>query len=205
MATMSDTRFRDVAQRSLRMLLYAGVPLSLAAALHGETIVRLVYARGAFDAGSVAATTAILQWLAIGLWAQLVGYAGAKFLSARGRNSSVIVVYAAGVGVNVALNVVLQPFIGAAALGVAAAANSLVFGVAIMLKLGLLARMQRDLATAGLLAGAYGLIWSAAPQAVAASAWLPLVGFAAYWCSAGLLVPRCRAVLHEAWLALRAA
>jgi putative peptidoglycan lipid II flippase len=205
MATMSDARFRDVAQRSLRMLLYAGVPLSLAAALHGETIVRLVYARGAFDAGSVAVTTAILQWLAIGLWAQLVGYAGAKFLSARGRNPSVIVVYAAGVGVNVALNIVLQPLIGAAALGVAAAANSLVFGIGILLKLGVLARMQRDLATAGLLAGAYGLIWIAAPPDVAASAWLPLVGFAAYWCSAGLLVPRCRAVLHEAWLALRAA
>ena len=35
MATMSEARFRAAARRALRMLVYAGVPLSLSAAVHG--------------------------------------------------------------------------------------------------------------------------------------------------------------------------
>jgi putative peptidoglycan lipid II flippase len=205
MATLSDARFRDLAYRSLRMLLYAGVPLSLALALHGETIVRVVYARGAFGPESVAATATILQWLAAGLWALLIGYAGAKYLSARNRNVRVIGAYAAAFGSNVALNLALYPYIGAAALGVAAAVNGTVFGLLMLHALGLLARMRADLFTVGALACAYVALWALAPASLAASAWLPPLAFAAYWCAAVFLVPSCRQVVHETWLAVRAA
>ena len=205
MAGMSEVRFRDVAHRSLRLLLYAGVPLSLALALHGETIVRLIFARGAFGPESVAATTTILQWLAVGLWAQLIAYAGAKFLSARDRNVRVIGIYLAAVGCNVALNLMLHPFIGAAALGVSAAVNSVVFGLLILKYLGLLARMGWDLFTVGSLAAAYVLLWALAPSDISTRWWLPLSAFALYWCVAVVLIPRCRQVLHEAWLSFRAA
>ena len=205
MAAMSDAGFRTAALRSFRMLLYAGAPLSLAIAVHGEAIVRLVFARGAFGADSVAATSAILRWLAVGLWAQLIGYAGAKFLSARGRSGRVIAIYAAAIGANVALNLVLYPLVGAAALGIAAAANSVVFGVLILAHLDLLAPLKRDLATVGALAGAYALPWTLVPVNTDARGWLPLIVCAAYWCAAATLVPRCREAVHEAWLSLRAA
>jgi putative peptidoglycan lipid II flippase len=205
MASMSAARFHDTALRSVRMLLYAGAPLSLAIAVHGEAIVRLVFARGAFGADSVAATAAILRWLSVGLWAQLIGYAGAKFLSARGRNVRVIAIYALGVGANVALNLVLYRRVGASALGIAAAANSVVFGTLILAQLDLLAPLKRDLATVGALAAAYALPWTLAPVNADAHGWLPLVVCAAYWCAAVTLVPRCREAVHEAWLSLRAA
>jgi peptidoglycan biosynthesis protein MviN/MurJ (putative lipid II flippase) len=207
MASMSDARFRDSALRSLRMLLYAGAPLSLILAVHGEAIVRLVFARGAFDAGSVATTAAILRWLGVGLWAQLIGYAGAKFLSARGQNVRALAIYASSLGVNVALNLALYPLLGAAALGVAAAANSVVFGVSILATHGLLQPLKRDLVTVGALALAYSLVWALPWTFVPADArgWLPLAACAAYWGAAAALVPRCREAVHEAWLSLRAA
>jgi putative peptidoglycan lipid II flippase len=205
MAAMSEKRFRDVAHRSMRALLYAGVPLSVAAALHGEAIVRLIFARGAFGTEAVATTTAILHWLGVGLWAQLIGYAGARFLSARDRNVALIRIYAASVGCNVALNLLLHPYLGTATLGVAAAANGLVFGLLVLQRLGLLARLQRDLVTLGALAGAYACLWAFAPRAASAHAWLPPLAFAAFWCGAVVLVPRCRCVLRDTLLSLRAA
>ena len=205
MAAMSETRFRDVAHRSMRALLYAGVPLSVAAALHGEAIIRLIFARGAFGVDAVTTTAAILQWLGVGLWAQLIGYAGARFLSARDRNVALIGIYLASVGCNVVLNLLLHPYIGTAALGVAAAANGLVLGFLVLQRLGLLARLRRDLVTLGVLAGAYACLWSFAPPAASAHAWLRPLAFAAFWCGAAVLVPRCRSVLRETWLSLRGA
>jgi putative peptidoglycan lipid II flippase len=205
LATVSEARFRDLAYRSLRMLLYAGVPLSLALALHGETIVRAIFARGAFGPESVAATTTILRWLSTGLWALLLGYAGAKFLSARNRNTRVIGVYAAAFGCNVVLNLLLHSFLGAATLGVAAAVNSIVFGVLIVWCLGLLARLGRDFLTVGALASAYVALWALAPAGLVTRAWLPPLVFAVYWCAAVLVVPSCRQVVYETWSSLRAA
>jgi putative peptidoglycan lipid II flippase len=205
MATMSDARFRAAARRAMGMLVYAGLPLSVAAAVHGETIVRAVFARGAFDGESVAATAAILQWLALGLWAQLVGYAGAKFLSARNGNARLIGVYAAAVICNVGLNLALYPIFGEAALGISAAAYGLVFGVLALKCLGLLGTLARDVATAGLLAAAYAAAWALAPADVAQHAWFPVATFTLYWAAAAALVPRYRAVVQQAWWSFRAA
>lgn len=205
MANLGETRFHDLAHRSLRMLLYAGVPLSLVMAMHGETVVRLIFARGAFDADSVAETATILQWLAVGLWAKLIGYAGVKYLSARNRNVRVIGVHFATVACGVAANLALYPFIGTAALGVAAAVGSLVFGLLILRSLGLLERLRRDLVTVGALAAAYIALWALAPLGSAVDGWLPLWAFVAYWCTAVVSIPRCRHVMHDVWLSFRAA
>ena len=83
MAPLPEAEFRKTASQSLRLLLYLGAPLSVGIALHANWAVRTIYARGAFGPESIAITTAILQTLAIGLWAQLIAYAGARFLSAR--------------------------------------------------------------------------------------------------------------------------
>lgn len=205
MPNMSETQFRTAALRSLRMLLYVGAPLSVVLALHAEEIVKLIFARGAFNAASVAATTAILQPLAAGLWALLIGYSGAKFLSARNRNFPLIGIYAAGLSCNVVLNILLYPFIGAAALGVAATAYSLVFGIAMLRCLNLLGALRRDLLTISCISLAYVLAWACAPAGLMSSGWLPLLAFACYWCLASVTVPRCREVLHDAWLSLRTA
>lgn len=205
LAPLANERFRELATRSLRALLYVGVPLSLAATLHAEQIVRIVYERGAFGAESVAATTAILQWSAPGLWGALVGYAGVRFLSARSENARAVGIYVAAFGVNIALNVALHDSLGTAALGLAAAANGIVFGLAIVAALGLLARLARDLATLALLAASYLALMALVPPAFAAHAWLPLAAYVGYWVAAASLVPSCRRVVLDAWSALRVA
>jgi putative peptidoglycan lipid II flippase len=205
MAQLSEVRFRELAVRALRPLLYAGVPLSLAAALHAETIVRVIYARGAFDSDSVAATAAILRWSAPGIWGLLAGYAGAKFLSARGGNVRVMGLYAVAFGSNAAINLLLYPYLGVATLGFGAAANGVVFGLLVMGALGVFRECRRDLVTLAVLAAAYlALVWLA-PAGFSANAWLPLLAFAAYWCAAVTLVPSCRQVIHDTWSSFRAA
>ncbi len=205
LAGVSETRFRELAHRSLRMLLYAGVPLSLAVAVHGEAIVRLMFGRGAFGAQSVAVTAAILQWLAVGLWGQLVGYAGAKYLNARNRNGRVIAIFALAYGCNIALNLALYRALGAAALGVANAVNGMVFGLAMLVEIGVLARLRRDLTTMGVLAVAYVALWTLAPAGLAANDWVPPLLFSGYWTAAVLLTPRCRRVMYDAWSSFRPA
>src|SRR6185312_118435 len=48
MSQLTEPRFRELAARSMRLLLYVGVPLSLALVLHAELAVRIVFGRGAF-------------------------------------------------------------------------------------------------------------------------------------------------------------
>jgi putative peptidoglycan lipid II flippase len=205
MVSLGEARFRDVAAHSLRVLLYVGAPLSMAVALHAETIVRVIYARGAFDADSVATTTAILRWSAPGLWGALVGYAGAKFMSARGANLRAIGVYAAAFGANVVLNLLLYRRFGTVALGIAGAANGVVFGFLIVGCLGLFGRLKRDFLTLGALCGVYLGIATLVPALFGAGDWLPPLVFAAYWLSAVFLVPSCRQVMHETWSSFRSA
>jgi putative peptidoglycan lipid II flippase len=205
MASLDEARYRDLAHRSLRMLLYAGMPLSLVMALHGETLVRLIFARGAFGADSIATTSTILEWLAIGLWARLLGYAGAKYLSARGRNVSVIGIYTVAVCSNIAVNVWLYPRLGIGALGLGAAVYGLVFGLLVLGALGVLRKLAPDLLTLAALAAAYTAAWTFAPPAVAAVCGLTLALFLGYWSAAAALIPRCRRVVHEAWLTFKTA
>jgi putative peptidoglycan lipid II flippase len=205
MASLELKPFRDLAQRSLRLLLYVGMPLSLVLALHAEPLVRAIFGRGAFGAESIATTSVILSWLAPGLWARLLGYAGAKFLSARGRNVCVIGIHALAVSANVAVNVLLYPTLGAGALGLGAAVSGIVFGLGVVLALGLFGRLLPDLATLGGLAAAYVALWLLAPAVIAAAGWLTLTLFVGYWTAAAALVPRCRHVVLDAWLSFRTA
>ena len=205
MASLGEARFRNVAAHSLRILLYVGAPLSLAVALHAEAIVRVIYARGAFDAESVATTTAILRWSAPGLWGALIGYAGAKFMSARGSNVRAIAVYAAAFGANVALNLLLYRRFGAVALGLSGAANGIVFGLLIVWSLRLFDRLKRDFLTLGALCSVYVGIAALVTALPGASDWLPPLVFAAYWFSAVFFVPACRQVMHETWSSFRSA
>ena len=179
--------------------------LRIAVALHAEAIVRLIYARGAFDAESVATTTAILKWSAPGLWGALIGYAGAKFMSARGSNVRAIGVYAAAFGANVALNLLLYRRFGTVALGLAGAANGIVFGLLIVRSLRLFGRLRRDFLTLGVLCSVYVGIAALVTSLAGANDWLPPLVFAAYWLFAVSVVPSCRQVMHETWSSFRSA
>jgi len=205
MPAMSEREFHAAARRSLRMLLYVSVPLSVLLCVHVDPIVRIVLERGAFDARSVLVTTTILQPLAAGLWALLLGYAGAKFMNARGRNWHLIAIYATGLGCNILLNLSLYRDLGSAALGIGAAAYGLVFGMGVLASLGMFRPLARDISIMAVLALVYAALWSLVPTHWETSPWAAPMAFVIYWGGAALLVPRCREVLHDAWLILRTA
>jgi putative peptidoglycan lipid II flippase len=117
---------RRQTRRMLRPLLLVTVPCSLFLVLHAESVVRLVFGRGAFGEESVAVTTLVLLGLAAGFWAQVTAYVLAKAMSAQGHNWKVAAITAMASLAHVGTNVLLFRALGALALGIAASAQALV-------------------------------------------------------------------------------
>jgi len=205
MAGASEERFRTGAHMASRLLLYLGVPLSIGLFLNARWVVQVAYGRGAFGAESIAVTAAILQGQSVGLWAQLVGYSGTRFLSARGKNRSVVVIYALAVIANIVMNVTLAPVIGVEALGIASAANNIIIGVTVLYRLGIVRHLSHDLKLLICFTGGYVALWALAPAALGGMLWFPPLLFALYWGALGLLVPHNRKIFLESWRLLRAA
>jgi putative peptidoglycan lipid II flippase len=203
MTTMTQEQFREAAARSFRFLLYVGVPLSVALGLHAEWAVRILLGRGAFGPESIAATAAILQGIGVGLWAQLIGYAGVKFLNARGQNRTVVRDYVLALTCNIAINLLLQSFLGVSVLGVASATNGLVLGFLVLVRLRLLAPLRNDLLALMSVASGYVIIWLLLPSQLSGLSWLPPILFTVYWCVAVVAISHCRRMTVEVWHLLR--
>jgi putative peptidoglycan lipid II flippase len=203
MARMNERQFSEAASRSFRMLMLIGVPLSVGAAVHSDWIIKALYGHGAFGAASVATTAAIMRGSGACLWAQLIAYAGAKFLSARGLNRAVVGIYAISVGSNIGLNILLSRYIGVYALGVSSGVNNLLAGVSILLYLRLWGAVQRELVwlvAAGL---GYVVLWLWLTGYGAHAGWLVPVFFVAFWGATFLSVNRLRRALSDIWEMLR--
>jgi putative peptidoglycan lipid II flippase len=205
MAGAREEEFRAAAWQSIRLLLYVGVPIATALSVHASWAVRIAYGRGAFDAESVAVTTAILQSLAVGLCAQLIGYAGVRFLSARGKNRQVLAISAAGVLVNIALNLFLSPFVGVFGLGLASSANSLILAALVLRSLGLLQELRRDLLSLAVAVVLYVAVWQVVPAEFGRSIWAPPLVLGAYWLVFVTFVPQSRRAVSESWRLVRLA
>jgi putative peptidoglycan lipid II flippase len=126
MSSMSDERFKLACTKSIRGLLWLGVPLSAFVYTNADLLVQILFQRGAFGEQSAATTAVILRALSIGMWAQLIVYASLKFLSARSKNKSVLIVTVIGVAVNISINYFGHDYLGVEVLGIASSANSLV-------------------------------------------------------------------------------
>jgi putative peptidoglycan lipid II flippase len=72
-ATGDRERFTNSVRTLLLACLWALLPLSIWLLSFGEDLIRVIYARGAFDEASVRTTTAALSGFAIGLWAWFGG------------------------------------------------------------------------------------------------------------------------------------
>jgi putative peptidoglycan lipid II flippase len=205
MAGASEDRFRSGAHMASRLLLYLGVPLSIGLFLNARWVVQVAYGRGAFGPESITVTATILQGQSIGLWAQLVGYSGTRFLSARGKNRSVVIIYALAVVTNILMNVTLAPVIGVEALGIASSANNIIIGATVLYRLGIVRHLSHDLRLLICFTGGYVALWAAVPDILSGLIWLPPLLFGLYWGALGLLVPHNRKVFLESWRLLRAA
>lgn len=145
---LSAMKFSDVRDRMARMLpLLLAVLVSASTLLfvHSSTVVKILFARGAFNADSVRVTSLILSGLALGFWAQVVGYVLLKALNAQLRNRDVLGYSVAGLLVNGLCNVLAYRLLGPACLGIAASLNGLLVFTLALRSFGLWPQAARDL------------------------------------------------------------
>jgi putative peptidoglycan lipid II flippase len=203
MAAMDETVFHAAKLRAIRALVYLGVPISAFLALNAGAVVALVFERGAFDASSVAATTTILSGMAIGIGGQLVGYAGAKFLTARGQNARALSASLAGLACSAAILLLAREALGVGVLGAAAAAQGLVFGGIVLWQLRAIKDLTSELASLLALTLAYGLTATYAwPHSPAPLVWACLFA-ACFWLLAWFALPWHRRPIMREWAHLR--
>lgn len=104
-------------ERILPILLMVTLPISAFLAVHSEIVIQLIYGRGAFNTLSVNLTKNILLGLAIGFWAQIVGYVLIKVLNAQLRNSEAVKYMGVALGANALINIFLYRIAGPFTLG----------------------------------------------------------------------------------------
>jgi len=191
---LSAEVIRQQLHKVLILMLVVSVPASAFLAAHAHVVVKAVYARGAFDAESVRVTGDILFGMALGLWAQVIGYVLIKALNAQMRNRAVIWVMAAALLANATFNLTMYPHLDALTLGLGNMIYSLVLLGGTLTALGL---WKQSLRAGWLMAiGAAGYLlldhWLPLPE----EAWGSLVmasGFALiYWMTWIALVPLMR-------------
>jgi len=189
MASMDDAAFRQAKLGAFRALLYVGLPLSALLVANATLVISVVFERGAFGAGSVAVTAQILSGMAIGIWGQLLGYAGAKFLSARGQNAGALIASLAGVACSVAILLLGQSSLGTAVLGVAAAAQGIVFGAFVLWRLGVVRELAGELSSLLVLALLYCAVVAPMLHDAAPNLWLNALVALVFWLVALIALP----------------
>lgn len=106
-------------------VLLISIPISSFLAVNAYLVVETIYSRGAFDITSVSVTGNILLGIAVGLWAQVLGYVLIKALNAQFRNGAVLRVMTVALLANATCNLALYPHLGAMTLGLGNAAYGL--------------------------------------------------------------------------------
>ncbi len=205
---LSPAEMRRRLGRVLLLLLLVAVPASAFLIANSHVVVKAVYARGAFDASSVRVTGDILFGIALGLWAQVIGYVFIKALNAQLRNRVVLRVMALAVLANTAFNLMLYPHFGPMTLGLGNTAYALVLLAGTLTALGL----WREAFASGwlLVLGVIGYLMLNQWLPMNAGLWPDLgvaIGFVMlYWVAFVALVPRFRKpILDVVMLKLRKA
>jgi len=123
----SDTASNHI-RRAAATILAVSVPIALVIGLNTEAIVRLLFARGAFNARSVVTTTAILRSMGGCLGLTVTAYYLIKALNAQMRNVEAVIATLAGALMSCSVNLLLWRTLGVQTIGFAAVAyNATIF------------------------------------------------------------------------------
>jgi putative peptidoglycan lipid II flippase len=82
------------------------IPASVYLFVFGEDLVRLVFARGAFNETAVELTSGTIRGISFGLWAFTLAMILLRFLNNSGRNVHAALIFACAFAVNAALNLI---------------------------------------------------------------------------------------------------
>lgn len=195
----TGVEIRESLHKVFLVMLVVAVPSSAFLAAHAYIVVGAIYARGAFDVESVRVTGDILFGIALGLWAQAIGYVLIKALNAQMRNRTVVWVMATALLGNIAFNLTMHPHLGAMTLGLGNSAYGLILLAGTLTTLGL----WKDTVKAGCMmaAGTAGYLLFNSMLPLRSGPWGNLAlasGFALiYWTAWIALVPLLRRAVIE--------
>lgn len=202
MSKMNELEFDALKVKVLRSLMYVGIPISAIIFANSNEIIYILFMRGAFGENSVVVTSQILEGMAIGIWAQLIGYAGAKFLIARGQNRDALVASLGGLLLSVTILLSSSKLLSINVLGVAASAQGIVFGIYVMWRLGALRSVGLELVVLILSTAIYVAALWLLKQTTQSSFFIPIVITFLFWPLWFLFIPlhrkKIREIIHSA-------
>lgn len=194
MATLGGNRGEELRIHIAKVagaVLVLSFPIGVLVAGNAEALVRLLFARGAFDAESIAQTVPVLVWMGGALGITVTSYYLIKALNAQLRNRAALAFTALAAMVNIAVNFALWPVLGNATIGLGFAAYSTVLLLCCLTALGLLRplaplalAMVPGLAVQGLVGWALTCLLGVGATALALNAALAL----ALWLGMAVLV-----------------
>lgn len=188
-SAVSHEDLKDKLYKIVPVILVVTAPISAFLLSHSRLIVQVLYARGAFDAESVALTARILFGLAFGFWAMVAGYVLIKALNAQFRNREVVIYMTVALGLNTVINVVFYRILGPFVLGLGASAYGIALFVLTIRALGITKAILPVMMWLGIGTGLYSLlaIWSVGDGWKGLS--VSLVIFSAFWVLFIMTVP----------------
>lgn len=142
-----------------RLLIFFGCSCSFFIYINAEDIVSLLFKHGKFDNDSVVITANYLRGMAIGLWAQLIGYIFIKALNAHMQNKKVLMAVSLSVLVNIAGNLLLYKKFGAYGIGIGASLNGLILYFFCSTYLGIINKIIKPLIIMVFILTLYSIIY----------------------------------------------
>ena len=181
-----------------RPILAVAVPASLFLVMFAPEVVRLVFARGAFNEHAVTLTSETLRGISAGLWAATLGWILVRMLNSTGRNALAAMILAGAYAANAGADVFIVPLLGNLGIGLAEAVRGLVLlvGTALALRCGgPLMRLLALAAPGAILFALAGLVIDHSVNgAVPRLGWGLVAGAATVALNGGILLPGlCRA------------
>jgi putative peptidoglycan lipid II flippase len=123
------------------LIMLLSFPIAAFIGLNAESIVRLMFARGAFDQHSVAVTASILRWMGGCLGATVTAYYLIKALNSQLRNVEALVFTVIACGGNMLVNLLAWSAFGAQTVGLAVATYSTILLVLSVRALGIFSKV----------------------------------------------------------------
>lgn len=165
MATHGGSSRADLAQEHVRktalFVLLISFPIATFIGAHAEPIVRLLFARGAFDEHSVSNTSEILRWMGLGLAANIPAYYLVRGLNSQLRNREALAATIIGCLANMTVNLALWPILGPQTIGIGLGAYGACIGVFCLSRLRLWPSVRRLVLKQTMIwTACFGLLWS---------------------------------------------
>lgn len=119
----------------LRIVIYILAPISIGSLIFREEIIEIVFARGAFTENSVSITSKVFFYYAIGIVAIAVREILSKYYFSCGDTKTPVINSTIGVVINIALNILLSRYMGAAGLALSTTISYCVVCIALVINL----------------------------------------------------------------------